>query len=419
MKLYLKISTDYKAFIKALLLITIFIDALFFFLFSYDILSIRIYRMYIGLISFFGFVFFNSKNEFNECIKKYSHIKYFLFYAVIVMITESLYSILIYKENIYDVTWASTHFLLLFLLPILIFYFENDKNDKSFRHLMILGICSALLNFLAVSFEELGIPHILLGVPSMGSRYGHARLGITNIGTMATIYLFSKIIEEKSKKKKITMLVILGFILVAFVFFQATRMANIGLAAAYILMLLCYRNDKNKKIIYLLIVIVAVCAIVVNSDTIFGSFSVDSEQGASTVARLMGIAYFREILKENPLMGMGLIRPRNSMLLEIWSGPYGTFYLDDLGTMGGIFETGIIGSLLYLFPLLRMIYVSYRLYKVKESHYVFAVGMTMYYFVSQMSLSYLSQSRVIGMVIVWAYLEVLYKRNSEELMGNN
>ena len=191
-------------------------------------------------------------------------------------------------------------------------------------------------------------------------------------------------------------------------FYGSTRIDFIALGACITVMLF-FAGSKKPLYRVLLIIAFIIFLIYGYADVLIESFSSKGEMAGSTLARIGAIDYFSSIFRENPIFGMGFVRPRNAYLRRIWSGPRGIYYFSDLGAYGHLLQYGLIGSILYILPLGRMIYIAIKLYRQKRSEGVWALGAMAYIVVSQISLNYTEYMRGLGSVAYWAVLETLYR----------
>lgn len=70
--------------------------------------------------------------------------------------------------------------------------------------------------------------------------------------------------------------------------------------------------------------------------------------GGSITGRLAMYAYYFNGFMQHPIMGQGFIKPINSALTTLLYGPYGFYYLEDVGIVGCLFTFGLVGVFLFL-----------------------------------------------------------------------
>lgn len=341
-------------------------------------------------------------------LKEESYLSMYMVIVTISVAVISLYSIKKYDENIIDVYVCSVPFFLFFMTPLLVYLMRKDPRSmrKVLKMLVVIGVSTSVMILIQGLCSDFGIPYVLPGSFRIGYRNGRIRVGVTNIGRFGTIFMLYKFIVGGKRRLLYGLFAALGvFVLV---YYGQTRMDMISLAACAVAMLFF---AGSKKPIYRVLLIVAFIVFLFYdyADVILESFSEKSDKGASTIARLGAIDYFYSVFKEDPLMGMGFIRPRNAYLRRIWSGPRGVFYFSDLGALGHLMQYGLIGVALYILPLARMIYISIKLLRQRRSEGVWAIGVIAYILVSQVSLNYTEYQRGPGSVAYWAVMESLYK----------
>lgn len=341
-------------------------------------------------------------------LKEESYMSMYMVVVILITVIISIYSIRKYSENIVDVYVCSMPFLMFFMTPLLAYLMRKDPVSmrKVLRMLVVIGVSTSVMILIQGLCSDFGIPYVLPGSFRIGFRNGRIRVGVTNIGRFGTIFMLYKFIVGGKRRLLYGLFAALGvFVLV---YYGQTRMDMISLAACAVAMLFF---AGSKKPIYRVLLIVAFIVFLFYdyADVILESFSEKSDKGASTIARLGAIDYFYSVFKEDPLMGMGFIRPRNAYLRRIWTGPRGVFYFSDLGALGHLMQYGIIGVALYILPLARMIYITIQLLRRRRSESVWAIGVIAYILVSQVSLNYTEYQRGPGSVAYWAVMESLYK----------
>ncbi|MCR5721534.1 MAG: O-antigen ligase family protein [Lachnospiraceae bacterium] len=341
-------------------------------------------------------------------LKEESYLSMYMVIVTISVAVISLYSIKKYDENIIDVYVCSVPFLLFFMTPLLVYLMRKDPKSmrKVLKMLVVIGVSTSVMILIQGLCFDFGIPYVLPGSFRIGYRNGRIRVGVTNIGRFGTIFMLYKFVVGGKKRLLYGLFAALGvFVLI---YYGQTRMDMISLAACAVAMLFF---AGSKKPIYRVLLIVAFIVFLFYdyADVILESFSEKGDKGASTIARLGAIDYFYSVFKEDPLMGMGFIRPRNAYLRRIWTGPRGVFYFSDLGALGHLMQYGIIGVALYILPLARMIYITIQLLRQRRSESVWAIGVIAYILVSQVSLNYTEYQRGPGSVAYWAVMESLYK----------
>ena len=97
----------------------------------------------------------------------------------------------------------------------------------------------------------------------------------------------------------------------------------------------------------------------------------------SIVARQQAISYYFEQFKKNVVFGINLIQEST----DLQRGPGGNFYFADLGTLSKFVEYGLFVGILFILPLIRMAYISFKI-KTDSKEKMFLVGLTIYIIIS-------------------------------------
>ena len=375
---------------------------------SYDLNACEI--LAIAVIGFFFIMLFSRVGRYYLGTMRF--IVSVLIYMVIIIFITAIYSMMVYGENVLDVYIGACHFFLLFSTLLYAYLFQRDQKTM---HLMIrifcfIGIASIIVTIIQGICSQLGIPSFFLGSYRFGRyRYGRIRLSPTNIGRFSTIYMFYRFITDREGRLFTGVCSIAG--LFAIIYYGSTRIDIISLTLCVVVML--FLVGKKKKIYRVLLVLGTIVFLFSGfASTILASFSSEGGEAGSTIARMGAIQYYYSYFKSNPLLGMGLVMPRNAYLTSIWSGPSGIYHFDDLGLMGGLFRYGVLGIVFHIIPIIRMTYIAIKMVIQKRSEGIWAVGAITYILVSQISLNYLDYQRTLIFPLYWALFETLYKNEN-------
>lgn len=307
----------------------------------------------------------------NKILKNDRRLSSFIILGIIITLIISLFSMILYKENIID-TFTAWYYYLEFLYIFPILFIIKQKNGLEFIAKVIINISilycivSCLQEFVYLRNGTLFLPGLYKDNYSF--RDGYLRLISYNVNQIAFIFLCSKFWNTKNKK-------IRNFIYIALEFFAqvyAYHTRSMQIIYLFILAfsyLISHRNNKVIRII--IIVIVAIVGFhLFDINAFLETFSIDSMNGTglSTLNRLGAISYFWSRFLHNPFFGNGYIRESRMDLRTILHGgstAYGnsTFYYSDVGIIGVLGKTGILGFLLYLLLIVFMIKVSFKLYR--------------------------------------------------------
>lgn len=156
--------------------------------------------------------------------------------------------------------------------------------------------------------------------------------------------------------KRVFWLLCIVFDIVYTLYFWQARSAAIYKIALLIILFYTDRTSSKKKIIRMLLGVIAV-AIILNTPIVssfLGTFSESNQvYGGSTSARINAIAYFSIQYLKNPILGIGLLP--TDLRYAVGGG-----MLEDLGFLYGIFQLGFLMILFYVFCFGRGIYVYFK-----------------------------------------------------------
>lgn len=131
----------------------------------------------------------------------------------------------------------------------------------------------------------------------------------------------------------------------------------IYLSASILIGYLMKKREVSRKLAAIIagIFIVVIVLNTQYANSLFASFSSESELASSTITRLVSLEYYLSIFINHPLTGLGALWKGFDGTLSIIQGPFGYACLEDLGLLGGIFRFGFLGGLLYFSIIIRMI----------------------------------------------------------------
>lgn len=249
---------------------------------------------------------------------------------------------------------------------IYIFYFYfvdlfNKCRDKNVR-LNIIKMIAYTGTLLATLYliQAIIYPKIVVFHMGFGSRSGRVRFfnGYTYI--MFTIVV---IYAEILKKYKINYLIFLFIDIISLIFVTQTR--NYILGILFVILFGLFVSKKlTKTMVVCLLIIVSIIYFVLwgNSNNIFNniisSIVYEFNMGQGNIGtRLLELDYYMKLLKENWLLGIGILYSKFH-LTHIITGydPY-YYFVGDLGLFSVIIQTGIVGGI-WMIMFFKKIYIT-------------------------------------------------------------
>ncbi|SDI72347.1 hypothetical protein SAMN05421493_12425 [Pseudobutyrivibrio sp. 49] len=421
---YILIKHDIDTLLNMFVMFAMIADTTFLFLLpvnSNDLNSIRLFMVLVGI----GInVYMMIKLTYQKKIyRQYPFVTAYLIMMICIIVIICLYSMVTYDEAVIDVLIVAYPYLSLLFVPIYLLLFEDEGYEKIRDRFGKLGVAATIILLLCAAVRMFVGVKLLPGFTTFGSRNGHIRISYRPICFYSVFWIASLILNSKNKKR---MLSIMYFALVTggVLYFVSTRIITLALGAAIVLMILSHTEKGNIRVIARTALLAMIIYVISQGSIskIIESFSVDSSEAGSTLARYMAIAYFKTYTDANPLIGMGFVRPSRPDLRLIWSGPYGKAYFDDLGLLGGFFRMGILGLFVHLIPLLRMLYLLIKMIKNKWYDRTMFIGIVVFLLIGQISLNFLDFQRAFIASFYWAMLEYInlkIKKGEYKFESNN
>lgn len=409
LKKYILIKHDFNSILRLFLLLWIIADTTFLFLLpinSNDLNSIRMFLVLASLAINFSMVIRYSLQE--KIYKKYIFVSAYLALMIIIVMIICIYSIFTYSEGIIDVLIVGYPYLSLTSIPLYLLVFEDDGYENIRDIYGKLGVAATIMLLLCALFAMPTGMKLLPGFSTVGMRNGHLRIAYRTLCYYSIFWIVNRILNDKNKQR-IKCILFFVAAMGGVLYFVSTRIISLALGAAIVLMVLSHTERGNIRIIARTSLI-AIAIYVISQGSILKiieSFSVDSSEAGSTIARYMAIEYFSQYTHDNPLIGMGFVRPSRPDLTLIWSGPYGKAYFDDLGLLGGWYRMGILGLFILLIPLIRILYLLIRMVKNKWYDRKLFVGIVSFLLICQISQSYMDFQRAFIASFYWAMMEYI------------
>lgn len=339
-------------------------------------------EIFSAILSVFLFMIYMSQKQ-----KKiiYSWINYYIFFVFILLAIE-FFRIYFYPTEIISLTQAvqmySSFAVLLLVYPLNeILNADSDISQKFLKGVCILGYIALIYRaFLWGMYNFLNIniaPGMFITDWTRSlSGVNFVRLSGTFLDGYTIVYSWIHFFYKKQYKYILGLIFILFFII--FIIQSRAAILEYVLITIFLLFINSVQN-KNRIVSVATLVLFLVVIILSNFSLInsfFDTFSVNNSQyGASTYNRLNGLNYYHDLwLNSNFWFGIGFLpdQLRMSQLL--------TFYLADYNILINLYEFGVLGFIILIFPILKGVYVFLKnINNVKKNYIIFLqVGLIMY-----------------------------------------
>lgn len=277
--------------------------------------------------------------------------------------------------NILDgLNYEKSFFYLLLIMPI--FEILKSKATIFIRNICYIGLVALILRFFIwLLFNKYGI-NIMPGLFEIhGYNWthggGYVRLQGTFLDGLVFTYFGIKLFKSVLIKDRIRNTVIIGFMF----FYSAEVFSSRAQIICYLVVLLVLYiwNSKDKLDAFfkcfLGLVLIMILFNLPMTKKFISSFSVnDPTYGAGSMVRVLGSQlYSNEWHNSSFLFGFGIASDENY---------FGNikYYLSDLGIISYLFEFGIVGFILFLFPMLEGILVGIKNTKDDDSLLLFLLS---------------------------------------------
>lgn len=351
-----------------------------------------------------------------ETLKPYcGYINIFMLYFLLFIVLQSFYGALHYGQTMYDIVVCLLYFTpLLLLYPVIYLLTKEDGFERLMKIstiLVIIYLCIGL--FRALIYNSTGMD--MLPFLELSLRYGRVRQDFVSVGSVVFIYSFANLLKPHRRLRE-NALSLSAFLLIILyeLYTNMTRMYMASFFIVAICMVLARKRPKNKQIVIYSATSISVAILYFSGvfTNFFSSFSIEGEQGGSTLARSLATEYFQAIVRNQPFFGLGFLIPRDEYY-NIFFGPFGRFFLDDLGIRNMYYHFGFLGIVLVALSFGRMFYIAARLiFGRNYDKKVFLVGSLAYIMSSSISLSVFDVQRILSLVFFWAIFESEYYKYS-------
>lgn len=376
----------------------------FIFLRCHEITSQQIAAMTIILVVIQPNKLFCSKGKFKGIV----------FVLLVYILLEAVISLRRYGQGISIVGYYC--FGLLSLL--LYFYFTGIKNCENNLFTDILKGSRVLLGWMYIVAVLAYMGIYILDDYAYRTRGGLFRINAGDYLIVIGILLtFGKLLECRNVGEKTSQRDIIWFSLGIFyiIFISQTRMQLLACAIAIILTYLIARKDKSKKIIIIGIIsliIILLIQIPAIQNILYNNFGgLFNGTDASMVPRIGAIEHYINYGNQKSLMGWGyasVSAPSNGRydLFNIFRGPWGTYYTDDVGIFSYYMMYGVIGVILLIILLVKMVKFA-LVERYKEPH---RMALVLFVLITSLSLSLFDVERQSYLVLILLCMESQCKK---------
>lgn len=349
----------------------------------------------------------------------------------------SLYTIIAYPLNPLITTYGfASYYLYAYLaVPILYIYIVEGGYESFFKILNMIATLMYVVTIIqGLSYMRTG--HLLFSYASVNVvggfvRDGKVRLSSGALGFIMIIYNFYRAYNLKQTKPKekfgSILLIVLGGLSIYFT--GNSRIMLLTLLMAVGFLVLFGDGTKKKKRIAIFAILIGIVVVLASGiiPRFLNSFSSTGDYAGSSIARMGAYKYYFECFLKNPIFANGFVGDEN--YYDIVHGASGIYYqtvyvryfYDDVGIVGQLALLGVFLVGIYIWPLCRLIRISFMCLKNKT--YVkgkLLIALMCYLVCTTPTLIILDANRIIAFPIILAiaeYIRIDYMRGGCKNVG--
>lgn len=318
---------------------------------------------------------FHIKGEQKFYVSKNIRIWILIFYIFILI--DSIYSISFYGVSLSYVFGQVYIFLyLLLVFPIEYIFYTNSKYFyKIIYNLSLWGLISLLVRTLAwffYNYLHIDFMHFLVFEAGYDwIREGRQRVPLTSMVAFTLSYSILSLYKKKFFSMKLKYIFI-----IVFVFFYAQEVVDarsVVLRLTLIISIIVLLNSKNISRTFIKSLLFIYLIIIMLISGVFLDFY-NSIDRWSIIARIQAFQYYWGLFKEYTFSGVNLISESHSMQ----HGLGNNFYFADLGVISKFVEYGLIGGIIFFYPIIFLLKKAIHLLRNDSNLQIFSTCLVLY-----------------------------------------
>lgn len=354
------------------------------------------------------FLFFKS-----EYLRKNGGVfRFEILVFIILIIVEMCFSRIKYHQSVNYCIKAGFYYFAILLYYIITYKDKCNENIKYIKKWIInfSFVLSIILIVQYFIYNKFRITFIGIDL-SRAYRMGGVRIGegayFISIGIILTLSTILNRNKNYSNKQFIYYVISFCLELFYIIFVSKTRafLLVLGISMAMIIFS-CSGNLKMKMQVSVISLISVV--VILNSNVFKNYMDLSESESYSTNIRLEAINYYIDQVKENKILGTGLIyeKDNHDSLSYILHGEEGQYFKSDVGIIGMYNTFGICGLFWYIYIVLKFIKIIYKKKKRRVlSNNLESVGLLTYTIGTSPTLILLSPDLIVYIVLVMVFIE--------------
>ncbi len=341
---------------------------------------------------------------------------YLILYVPIIMFS-ALFTKLSYDYSTKSLLYVVIPYLYIFFCFSIIYVFYKAGQTEDFsrtisRIVLVILFIKTLCWVLYTFFEIELFPNLLFEYEGW-TRDGQIRLDTGYLFSFAFSFYIS--LSIKSKKKLVPLMALLFlFLFMAIISKGRFQLATMVFTAAIAFVFLARTSTKARNTVLLLGVAAMVFVCSGAFEKVLYSFSLSSQYGSSTEARLQTISHFWDLMIDRKaILGLGLLDTSNPAAFALlykattYWGATVLYYLTDIGILGGFFTFGLLSIPLYGTLFFFGIRTCIRAFRQRTEGYELLVPLIVYMITSCLLLNIFDLSRALDVPFYLAVISYM------------
>ena len=309
--------------------------------------------------------------------------KYMKVYILIIAFT-SIYSAFLYNYSLSGLFTEVFPYLYAFwAYPICYVLFKDGSSEKTLKIILVLVVGILIIKFVGWFLFEFGGIKVFEDLIFQYSEWSRAKTQRVDIGYLfAFAYTFALFGMYRKKVKVKYIAIVTGMILFALIVTQYRFLVITTLLEFLVVYYFASTNSKNRIIRVLIIACLFAAFIFLGGfDIVLDTFSTKGEYATSTLARFNTITHYWELMVDKfRIFGLGFLSKSNPNTVGmIVYGNDSTYWMSDIGMLGGIFTFGILSIPIYGYLYYLIIKTCKKAHKYRNSNkLILLVGLSTY-----------------------------------------
>ena len=327
---------------------------------------------------------------------------------VVFISAEGISTVIRYNYSVSNTFYAGFRWAFLLLAPFVFCTLKHISFHKILNFIAFGIALSSLMRIILSWYYGLTGVYLFSDMAFEFNAENWIRNGVLRVNMPWLLALFPALwfwLFDRRRKKAASMLYIAELVIVVYyvVFILQARAIILYQAASFIMIWLIKRKSSLKQLVLVFILLMAGIAFI-NSDyftNLLNSFFNDTALGGAASHRLQTIDWFFSKFASNPLFGAGMLVDAD-LHAGLESG-----HITDIGILGGIFQYGLCGIVVYFFFFGRWIKVAATLRKMGDENSLLAIGMIWCILLFEINIHCFASARMAEVPFISAIFEYL------------